>query len=236
METEDRITTQPARGRCDVTESNSLQAPCPDKINISEVEESLVSNAGNNQGDPKVGEEKDEDEDDAMSETITQVEHLQLRFAAKALQLEDSFAMAIASATATALLGPSRAKDEKTNIVTLARRPSDINLAIIIKLIKGKSPFATTVTITTTTPASKCSVWSELRTAVVAASYEAAGINTFANLTFKLEEDGHAACMTIAPTKIDSQTAFPSKTYEAWYHRILRGKQSIYIVDVKIDV
>jgi hypothetical protein len=196
----------------------------------------MVSNARNNQADPKVGEEKDEDEDDdAMSETITQVEHLRMRLAAKALQLEDSFAMAIASATATALLEPSRAKDEKTNVVTLARRPSDINLAIMIKLIRGKAPFATTIPITTTTPASKCSVWSELRTAVVAASYEAAGVNTFANLTFKLEEDGHAACMTIAPTKIDSQTAFPSKTYEAWYHRILRGKQSMYIVDVKID-
>ncbi|KIW68398.1 hypothetical protein PV04_04349 [Phialophora macrospora] len=181
-----------------------------------------------------------------MSETTTQVEHLQMRLAATALELEAPLAITIASAsapatatataTATGGLVPSRAREERPNVVAIARRPSDISLAVTIKVIRGESPVATTVpTITTTTPASKHGVWSELRATVVAASYEAAGVDNFANLTFKLEEDGHAACMTIAPTRIDAQTAFPSKTYEAWYHRILRGKQSSYVVDVTID-
>ncbi|ETI24428.1 hypothetical protein G647_03797 [Cladophialophora carrionii CBS 160.54] len=243
MEPEDRITTRSARGQHHLNGSNSPQAPCPGKVHIYKAEGSLVSNARHNKRAITVQEEENGDGDNAasaMSKTTTQLEHPQMRLSATALGAESPVAIAATSAAAATVgLERSHPSDEKTNVVANPRRPSDISLAIMINVTRGKSPLSTTVTITTTTPASKCRVWSELRAAVVAASSEATGVNNYANLanlTVKLEEDGHAACMTITPTKIDAQTAFRSRTYEAWYHRIMRGKQSIYVVDVKMDV
>ncbi|OCT52393.1 hypothetical protein CLCR_10538 [Cladophialophora carrionii] len=247
MEPEDQITTRSARGQHHLDGSNCPQAPCPGKVNIYKAEGPLVSNARHNKGAITVQEQENGGGDNAasaMSKTTTQLEHRQMRLSATALGSESPVAIAVTSAAAAATVGVERSHPgvEKTNVVANPCRPSDISLAIMINVTRGKSPLSTTVTITTTTPASKCSVWSEFRAAVVAASSEATGVNNYANLanlanlTVKLEEDGHAACMTITPTKIDAQTAFPSRTYEAWYHRIMRGKQSIYVVDVKMDV
>jgi hypothetical protein len=112
------------------------------------------------------------------------------------------------------------------------RRPSDIRLALNIKAVHDKKYMPTIVTAVLAT---NCGTWNELRAQVVAASWTHAAIDKFNNMTFRLEEDGKAATMTIAPTRIDAQTAFPARTYEAWYHRILRGKQLVYKVDVSIE-
>ncbi|EXJ60719.1 hypothetical protein A1O7_04872 [Cladophialophora yegresii CBS 114405] len=240
MEPEDQITARSAQGQREVRETHGPQTACPVKTDIYEAEGSLVSNAGPKKGAITVHEEEkgEDDATSAMSRTTTQLEHPQMRASATALESEYPVATAAtcttATATATIDLERTQLKDEKTNVVLTPRHPSNISLAIMINVTRGKSP----ITITTTIAASKCGVWTEFRAAVVEVSSEAMGVNSLnlANVTFKLEEDGHAACMTIAPTKIDAETAFPSRTYEAWYHRIMRGKQSSYVVDVKMDV
>ncbi|EXJ91755.1 hypothetical protein A1O3_00305 [Capronia epimyces CBS 606.96] len=56
-------------------------------------------------------------------------------------------------------------------------------------------------------------------------------------VTFKLEEDGHAASMNITPTRVDRRCAFPETEYGAWYYRnVRRGKKTMYEVNVYITV
>lgn len=56
-------------------------------------------------------------------------------------------------------------------------------------------------------------------------------------VTFKLEEDGHVAKMSITRTKVDRSCAFPETEYKAWFYRnVARGKLDAYTVEVDIEV
>jgi hypothetical protein len=62
-------------------------------------------------------------------------------------------------------------------------------------------------------------------------------VRDLAKVTYKLEEDGFAASLSLAPTRIDRACAFPESDYEAWFYRnVLRGNKAVYMVEVKIDI
>jgi hypothetical protein len=109
----------------------------------------------------------------------------------------------------------------------------DISLNLKIQVFQVEAPLAD---LTETITADKCRRFSQLRVGIVGVIWPKHGIQDYRRMTFRLEEDGHAAPMTITPTKIDAETPLPDKIYEGWYHRVQRGKQGSYKVDVRIDV
>ncbi len=205
----------------DVTVSKHNQASSSTKTNINHHGESLVSkhlvNTAQNE------------------RTITTVEEYRATMVKTTTMELGRLMLAAAIEPKPADLNVTRKRAAKTpiNSVLCDRRPCDIILSITIKVFRSKAP---TPAFNITVPANKCGRWSDLRGEVMAASWENAHVTSLCKVTFRLEEDGKAASMTIAPTKIDAQTAFPGKMYEGWYYRILRGKQTMYTVDVKIDV
>ncbi|KAJ9617209.1 hypothetical protein H2200_000930 [Cladophialophora chaetospira] len=219
----DHITAEEAVTGSDVTVSIKLQDPDATRTSITEAKKPLTSKQSSitESNDGVLTQVVKDSPEDAMIQTTTQVGHLRL---AGEQEPESS----TVSINEEACQNHGNSHD-----VANSRCPSDINLHIHIKVRRSKTPVTTS---SITVPASKCTNWNELRLEVIAAGWQIARVNSLKTAHFRLEEDGKAASLTIVPTRIDAYTAFPGKIYEGWYHRILRGRQSLYKVDVNIEI
>lgn len=125
------------------------------------------------------------------------------------------------------------------------RDSANITLAITIR-VNNKSSHEGI--FTHHKPAAQANTLYTLRDAIVATCSEAEPelceeidfvrmVHDLSRVTYKLEEDGYAASMSLEPTRIDRASAFPESEYEAWFYRnVLRGNKAVYMVDVKIDI
>ncbi|EXJ70102.1 uncharacterized protein A1O5_07175 [Cladophialophora psammophila CBS 110553] len=137
---------------------------------------------------------------------------------------------------------------EHWNSDIILRSPRNITLNVNIR-VGGKAPNST---LNMTFSAGKCGRLIGLRGLIAAKGSRDASlldaavrnhtsllrlVSDLCKVTFRLEEDGHVANLTIAPTKIDTSCVFPETQYGTWYYRnILRGNQEMYMVEVNIEL
>ncbi|KIW92481.1 uncharacterized protein Z519_06328 [Cladophialophora bantiana CBS 173.52] len=233
MVPEDLLTAEPALTLNDVS---VLEAPSDDQAPSSErtsIKDSDQSRENGHVNPGHVHLETNEKEVDNMSETLTRSkQHLWL-------------------STEPENYVPNhpipRVSDHRNRDIIL-RSPGNITLDVNIR-VGGKAPKSI---LNMTFSAGKCGRLIGLQALIAAKGSQDARlldaalrndtsllrlVTDLCKVTFRLEEDGHVANLTIAPTKIDTSCVFPETEYGTWYYRnILRGNQEVYMVEVNIEL
>lgn len=233
MDAQDRLTAEEALSSHDVTVFKAIpdsQASSSTTTGIKDTGQlAEPSNSNRNAESTSDKLEQDVKHTDNMTETLTYpTSHLSLAAANKEYSVELS----------------QRLRNE-----IFIRSPANITLSVNIRVVHGKALISSSVV---DLPANKCSLLSDLRAQVVIATSNGAKLQNgplwedsdlkcqvcnLQKVAFRLEEDGHIATMTIAPTQICALTVFPHLNYETWYYRnVLRGNQNVYKVEVTIQI